>query len=46
MNAVEIEETVSRLAEAPFDPEAFLFPVAGTRLTRLLTIACKIWESS
>jgi len=25
MNAVEIEEAVSRLAEAPFDPEAFPF---------------------
>ncbi len=25
MNAVEIEEAVSRLAEAPFDPEEFPF---------------------
>lgn len=25
MNAVEIEEAVSQLAEAPFDPEAFPF---------------------
>ncbi|MFQ3613508.1 MAG: type IIL restriction-modification enzyme MmeI, partial [Cyanobacteriota bacterium] len=25
MNAVEIEEAISRLAEAPFDPEAFPF---------------------
>jgi len=25
MNAVEIEEAVSKLAEAPFDPEAFPF---------------------
>jgi hypothetical protein len=25
MNPVEIEEAVSRLAEAPFDPEAFPF---------------------
>ena len=38
MNAVEIEEAVSRLAEAPFDPEAFPFDFLeafGNRSTTL-----------
>jgi hypothetical protein len=38
MNAVEIEEAVSRLAEAPFDPKAFPFAFLeafGNKLTIL-----------
>jgi hypothetical protein len=30
MNAAEIEEAVSELAEAPFDPEAFPYPFLET----------------
>ncbi len=33
MNAVEIEEAVSRLAEAPFDPEAFPFAASDASNT-------------
>ena len=29
MNAIEIEEAVSRLAEQPFDPEAFPYAFLG-----------------
>jgi hypothetical protein len=44
MNAVEIEEAVSRLAEAPFDPEAFPFAFLeafGNKLTTIKRLQSK-----
>jgi hypothetical protein len=38
MNAVEIEEAVSRLAEAPFDPEAFPFAFLEAFDNKLTTL--------
>ncbi len=38
MNAVEIEEAVSRLAEIPFDPEAFPFAFLEAFGNKLTTI--------
>ena len=49
MNAVEIEEAVSRLAGAPFDPEAFPFDFLeafGNKLTTLKRLQSKSGSSN
>jgi hypothetical protein len=49
MNAVEIEEAVSRLAEAPFDPEAFPFAFLeafGNKSTTLKKLQSKSGSSN
>jgi hypothetical protein len=49
MNAVEIEEAVSRLAEAPFDPEAFPFAFLeafGNKPTTLKRLQSKSGSSN
>jgi hypothetical protein len=49
MNAVEIEEAVSRLAEAPFDPEAFPFAFLeafGNKPTTLKKLQSKSGSSN
>ena len=49
MNAVEIEEAVSRLAEAPFDPEAFPFAFLeafGNKQTTLKKLQSKSGSSN
>ena len=49
MNAVEIEEAVSRLAEAPFDPEEFPFAFLeafGNKLTTIKRLQSKSGSSN
>lgn len=49
MNAVEIEEAVSRLAEAPFDPEDFPFAFLeafGNKLTTIKRLQSKSSSSN
>ena len=49
MNAVEIEEAISRLAEAPFDPEGFPFALLeafGNKPTTLKRLQSKSSSSN